>query len=84
MMKVLLSLPEDLLADIDREADRRGLSRSAFLRRAAVHELGWRDPQELEAALKAGQAILADLGPADAAEEVARDRRERDSRDRRR
>ena len=84
MAKVLISLPEDLLADIDREAKARGMSRSAFLRKAALHEIGWRDPEELEAALAAGQALLAGLGPANAAEEVARDRRERDARDRRR
>jgi metal-responsive CopG/Arc/MetJ family transcriptional regulator len=84
MAKVLISLPDDLLADIDREAEARGMNRSAFLRKAALHEIGWRDPEELEAALAAGQAILAGLGPADAGEEVARDRRERDARDRRR
>jgi len=84
MAKVLISLPQELLADIDQEVDRRGTSRSAFLRTAAVHELGWRDPEEIEAALAEGQAALAGLGPAEAAEEIARDRRERDARDRRR
>ena len=67
---MLISLPKELLADIDREAERRGLSRSAFLRRAATHELGWRDPEEIEAAMAAGQAAMADFGSFNAAEEV--------------
>ena len=70
MAKVLISLPRDLLDDIDREAERRGMSRSAFLRRAATHELGWRDPEEIEAALAAGRAAMADFGPFNAAEEI--------------
>ena len=83
MDKVLISLPADLLADIDLEADRRGLSRSALLRTAARHELRWRDPDRVAAALARGQAAAAGLGPADAAEEIARTRRERTERDRR-
>lgn len=83
MTKVLISLPEDLLAAIDREADARGLSRSAFLRAAAEHELRWRNPARVMAALARGQAAMAGLGPADAAEEIARTRRERTERDRR-
>ena len=80
--KVLISLPADLLADIDREADRRGLSRSAFMREAAQREVQWRSKEEIMAALAQGQAALAGLGPADAAEEVARTRRGCDARDR--
>jgi metal-responsive CopG/Arc/MetJ family transcriptional regulator len=83
MTKVLISLPEDLLAAIDREADARGLSRSAFLRAAAEHELRWRNPARVMAALARGQAAAAGLGPADAAEEIARTRRERTEHDRR-
>jgi metal-responsive CopG/Arc/MetJ family transcriptional regulator len=82
MTKVLISLPESLLSDIDREADRRGLSRSAFMRKAAEREIRWRDPARVAAAMARGQAALAGLGPADAAEEIARTRRERDERDR--
>lgn len=83
MEKVLISLPKELLDDIDREAHRRGLSRSAFLRDAATRELRWRDPQEIEAALAAGRAAMAGLGSFDAAEEIARTRRERTQRDQR-
>jgi len=84
MAKVLISMPENLLADIDREADRRGLSRSAFLRNAAQREIGWRDPKDIEAAMTAGQAAMADLGPFDSTELIAADKRARDERDRRR
>jgi metal-responsive CopG/Arc/MetJ family transcriptional regulator len=76
MEKVLISLPQELLADVDREAERRQVSRSAFLRRAALHELKWRDPEEIEAAMAAGQAAMADFGPFDAAEEIRRMRDE--------
>jgi predicted transcriptional regulator len=82
--KVLISMPSDLLADIDREAEARGMSRSAFLRRAVTHELGWRDPEEIEAALAMGRAALADLGPFDSAELLAEEKQARDERDRRR
>ena len=81
--KVLISLPADLLADIDQEADRRGLSRSAFMRTAAQRELRWRDRARIKAALARGQAAMAGAGPADAAEEIARTRRERTEHDRR-
>ena len=83
MTKVLISLPEGLLADIDREAEARGISRSAFFRKAAQQELRWRDPAKIQAALARGQAAMAGFGPADAAEEIARTRRERTERDRR-
>ncbi len=83
MEKVLISLPRELLDDIDHEAERRGLSRSAFMREAATKALKWRDPEEIEAALAAGRAAMAGLGPFDAAEEIARTRRERTQRDQR-
>jgi metal-responsive CopG/Arc/MetJ family transcriptional regulator len=37
--KVMISIPDDLLARLDAEARRRGLSRSAFLRWLADREL---------------------------------------------
>lgn len=83
MEKVLVSIPGDLLAEIDQEADARGLSRSAFLREAAQYLLRWHNVTRVEAALARGQAALADAGPADAGEEIARTRRERTERDRR-
>ena len=84
MAKVLISVPDDLLTDIDHEAEARGMSRSRFLREAALHELGWPDPRALESAMRRGRAALAGIGAFDAAEVIAAQRRERDVRDQRR
>lgn len=60
MTKVMVSLPPDLLADVDREAARRGSSRSALLALAARRELQQQDPAEVDAALsRARTAMLA-------------------------
>jgi metal-responsive CopG/Arc/MetJ family transcriptional regulator len=37
--KVMISIPDDLLARLDAEAQRRGLTRSGFLRRLVDREL---------------------------------------------
>ncbi len=81
MAKVMVSLPDELLARIDREARRRGTSRSALLQEAAVRELGRPDPDALDAALARSRARFARAGGFDAAELL---RAERDARDRRR
>ena len=39
MAKVLVSIDESLLARLDREARRQGLSRSAYISRLAAHQL---------------------------------------------
>jgi len=51
MTKVMVSLPADLLADLDREAALRGSSRSALLALAARRELQQDDPAEVDHAL---------------------------------
>jgi hypothetical protein len=51
MSKVMVSLPEDLLAEIDTEAKRRSTSRSALLASAARRELARRDPEQLTEAI---------------------------------
>jgi metal-responsive CopG/Arc/MetJ family transcriptional regulator len=38
MAKVMVSLPEDLLREVDAEAERRGMTRSGFLRELAEQE----------------------------------------------
>lgn len=82
MAKVLVSLPDELLADIDREARARGVSRSHFLRDAAVRELDQPDARAIESAMRQGQAALAGLGAFDSAAGIAAQRREQDARDR--
>lgn len=82
--KVLISLPDELLTRIDREAERRSSTRSAFLQQAARRELGWPDPAALDAALARGRAALAGAGAFESADLIRSERDSRDARDRRR
>lgn len=84
MAKVLISLPDELLERIDREAERQRSSRSAFLREAARRELGWPDPVALDAALGRGRAALASAGEFESSELIRGERDTRDASDRRR
>ena len=81
MAKVMVSLPDDVLARIDSEARRRGTTRSGLLRSAALRELGQPDPAALEAALARSRARFASAGRFDAAALI---RADRDARGRRR
>jgi hypothetical protein len=82
--KVMVSIPDELLTRIDREADERGTTRSGFLQEAARRELGWPDPARIDAALDRGRAALAGAGSFEAAELIRSEREARDARDRRR
>jgi HicB_like antitoxin of bacterial toxin-antitoxin system len=82
--KVMVSIPDELLERIDREADERGTTRSGFLQEAARRELGWPDPLRIDAALDRGRAALAGAGSFEAAELIRSEREARDARDRRR
>lgn len=82
--KVLISLPDDLLVRIDREAKSLGSSRSGFLQEAARRQLGWAAPEAIDAALERGWAALAGTGAFESADVVRADRDRRDDRDRRR
>jgi predicted transcriptional regulator len=84
MSKVMISMPEDLLERIDREARARGTSRSAFLREVVRRELGWPDPVAFDDALERGRSALAVAGSFESAELIRRERDARDARDRRR
>jgi len=83
-IKVMVSLPDDLLERIDRAAAARQTSRSAFLQEAARRELGWPDASAVQAALDRGRAALADAGSFESAELMRRERDARDASDRRR
>ena len=74
MAKVMISLPDDVLARVDEEARRRGTSRSALLREAALRELGRPDQQALEAAVARSRARFAGVGGFDSAMLVRADR----------
>jgi len=84
MAKVLVSMPDDLLERIDREAAERGTSRSALLQEAARRELGWPDPAAIDAALERGRAALAGAGAFESAKLMRTERDARDASDRRR
>ncbi len=84
MAKVLISVPDDLLERIDREANVRGTSRSRFLEEAARRELGWPAHEQVEAAVKRAREALAPYGSFDSAELIRRDRDAHDAADRRR
>ena len=74
MPKVMVSLPQDLLQDLDREAARRGSSRSALLAEAARRELEQQDPASLDLALARARAALDGAGAFEAADLVRAER----------
>lgn len=83
-VKVMISLPDELLERIDRAADERQTSRSVFLQEAARRELGWPDSAAIDAALERGRGALAEAGPFEASELIRAQRDARDAGDRRR
>jgi predicted transcriptional regulator len=74
MAKVMVSLPDDLLAQVDEEAARRSTSRSALLALAVRRELQRRDPAAIDAAIARSRARFADAGPFDAADLIRAER----------
>ena len=82
--KVLITVPDELLERIDREARARGTTRSRFLEEAARRELGWPAPDQVETALKRAREALAPYGSFEPAELIRRDRDAHDAADRRR
>jgi predicted transcriptional regulator len=74
MSKVMVSLPDDLLTLIDREAKRRSLSRSALLAAAARRELSRRDPVAVAEAVARSERRFARAGRFDARDLVRADR----------
>jgi hypothetical protein len=79
--KLLFSIPEELLAEIDREASARGDSRSGFIQEAARRELSRPSRARIEAALARGRRALQDVGAFEAADVIRDDRDARDTAD---
>ena len=79
MTKVLITVPENLLQRIDREAKARRLTRSRFLEEAARHELGGPDPAAVEAAVVHARQAIAGAGGFESADVIRRDRDARDA-----
>lgn len=75
MVKVLVTMPPELVAQLDSAAERRGVSRSALLREAARQELGHEvDTEKARATLKRMRARFAGTEPMDAARAIRWDR----------
>lgn len=81
---MLVSIPDDLLRRVDHEVRRRQTSRSDFLQQAVSHELGWPDPDLLDAALARGRQALEASPAFESTALVRAARDERGRRDRRR
>lgn len=62
MAKVMISLPDELLAQVDREAERRGTTRSAMVREFTAAALEQRDQQLAAAMRKLGGAVAGHGG----------------------
>jgi metal-responsive CopG/Arc/MetJ family transcriptional regulator len=56
MAKVMISLPDELLAQLDAEARQRGTTRSAFIATATGHELARRDIRAIDEAIARSRA----------------------------
>lgn len=75
--KVMVSLPDDLLAELDAEVARRATTRSALLARATRRELDRRDPAEVLRALERSERRFRAAGRFDSADLVRTDRDDR-------
>ncbi len=73
----MVSLPDDLLALIDAEAQRRSTSRSALLAQAARRELERRDPDVVSEAIRRSRERFRRAGPFESGALVRADRDER-------
>lgn len=74
MSKVMVSLADDLLAELDAEAKRRSMSRSALLAAAARRELARRNPEHIAAAIARSEQRFRQAGTFEAAALVRTDR----------
>lgn len=73
----MVSMPQELVTELDAEARRRSTSRSALLAVAARRELARRDPEDIAEAIARSERRFRDAGAFDAADLV---RANRDSR----
>lgn len=74
MSKVMVSLPAELLAELDAEAKRLSTSRSALLATAARRELARRDSEQVAAAIARSERRFHAAGAFDATDLLRRDR----------
>ncbi len=74
MSKVMVSLPEELVHEIDEEARRRSMSRSALLAAAARRELARPTLGAIAEAISRSEQRFRNAGSFEAADLVRRDR----------
>jgi Arc/MetJ-type ribon-helix-helix transcriptional regulator len=74
MSKVMVSLPDDLLAALDAEVKRRSTNRSAFLAAAVRRELTRRDSEDVAAAIVRSERRFGPAGTFESADLVRQDR----------
>lgn len=74
MSKVMVSLPDDLLVQLDAEVKRRSTSRSALLATAARRELARQDPAVLAAAIERSERRFSGAGSFESADLIRSDR----------
>lgn len=74
MSKIMVSLPEELLQEIDDEARRRSMSRSALLAAAARRELARPNPGAIDDAIRRSERRFRAAGSFEAADLVRGDR----------
>lgn len=74
MSKVMVSLPDALLAEIDAEASRRSTSRSALLAAAARRELDRPDPVAIADAIARSKRRFERAGAFEASDLIRSDR----------
>ena len=74
MSKVMVSLPEELVREIDEEARRRSMSRSALLAAAARRELARPNPAAIDEAIVRSERRFRMAKSFDAADLVRWDR----------
>jgi len=74
MSKVMVSMSDELLRRLDREAERRSMSRSSLLALAAQRELARRDSSVVTAAIERSEKRFRASGRFDAADLIRKDR----------
>jgi hypothetical protein len=84
MAEVVVSIPDELLEEIDAEAARKATTRAAVLRMRLSQGGLRRDPEVIGAAIARAEELFRDAGPFDSTELVRADRDWRDERDKRR
>lgn len=74
MAKVMISIPDELLAQLDAEAEARNMSRSALIALATRREITAPDAARVDHLLAAAREALADTGTWSAQDVVSEQR----------